>query len=256
MSDTARDKLTKRDQTVAGLLKFAPWLFFILLAFPLPILFLLFFLIAASTEAAAVYLFLFFLSGALGIATGVTSTILLLLYRHRWYLRLRDRIAANGITAGEVKWFWTELTTAERNALKEINRQNALLGDAYSETLAARLMATRIRQRADRELLKVRRRLNQVQGLRGADTTLLLTQLHSDQERLQGVKNEATSRLAKAKARLQSIEAAASRDSNIEIEMMMDQLSFSQEYLPLLLEMTELESSVEQAEPQLPRQKR
>lgn len=243
MVELKRGKLTPRDESLARLLKLAPWLSLFLLTLPAPILFFLLFLLTTTTESAVLYLFLSILSGGVGLAAALLIMVFLSIYRKRWLARLRDRLAENGITAGEVEWFLPELTTAERASLKEITTQDLLLGDAYRETLAARLMATRIKQRANRELVRVRRRLNQAERLKGAETTSLVTALQSDRDRLEQVSNEAEARLIKAKAQLQMIEASASRETQkTEMELMMGQLSFTQEYLPLLMEMSQLES--------------
>ena len=252
MIELKRGKLTPRDESLARLLKLAPWLSLFLLTLPAPLLFFLLFLLTTTTESAVLYLFLSLLSGGLGLAAALLMIVFLSIYRKRWLARLRDRLAENGITAGEVEWFLPELTTAERAALKEITKQDLLLGDAYRETLAARLMATRIKQRANRELVRVRRRLNQAQRLKGAETASLVTALQSDRDRLERVSNEADARLIKAKAQLQTIEASASRETQkTEMDLMMGQLSFTQEYLPLLMEMSQLESgALEREDPQ------
>lgn len=231
---------------MARILTVAPWVSFSLLAFPAPLLFLVLLILSTTTESAALYLFLSVLSGVVGVMAGLVIVVLLVLYRRRWLTDLRDRLAENGITAREIDWFLAELTSEERKALAELKKQNPLLADAYKETLAGRLMATRIKRRAERELVRVRRRLNQAKYLKGTDTSALLSELHADRQRLEQVNQEAQSRLAKAKAQLQSIEASASRESNrAEIELMMNQLSFTQEYLPLLMEMSQLEAGLD-----------
>ena len=252
MIELKRGKLTPRDESLARLLKLAPWLSLFLLTLPAPLLFFLLFLLTTTTESAVLYLFLSLLSGGVGLAAALLIIIFLSIYRKRWLARLRDRLAINGITAGEVEWFLPELTTAERAALTEITKQDLLLGDAYRETLAARLMATRIKQRANRELVRVRRRLNQAERLKGAETTSLVTALQSDRDRLEQVSSEAEARLIKAKAQLQTIEASASRETQkTEMDLMMGQLSVTQEYLPLLMEMSQLESGgLEREDPQ------
>src|SRR5205807_8360154 len=127
-----------------------------------------------------------------------------------------------------------ELTTAERKALKQMEARNPLLADAYSETLAARLMATRLINRTKRDLLLVERRLNRVAMIQGADTSSLQHELQADQAKLQSIKQEAAGRLAESQARLQMIEAAASRDlTHSESNLMLQRLSAAQEHLPL-----------------------
>jgi hypothetical protein len=155
---------------------------------------------------------------------------------------LRDRLAADGITADEVAWFSAELTSAEREALREITKQNPLLADAYAETLASRLTATRIIARTKGEQLKVERRINRARTIIGADTTSLLEDLESDHRKLEELKWEATGRLAEAKARLQMIEASASRTLNqTDTDLMLRRLTAAQEHLPLSIEMAKLQ---------------
>ena len=235
-------KLTPRDKAFLRVLKWTPWLAFALLTLPVPIVFLLLFFTATATETAAVYLLLSLFSFGLGAVLGLLIVTILFFYRRTWLRRLRDRLAADGITAAEVDWFTPELTSAERKALKELRNQNALLADAYQETLASRLTATRIRQKASHELLRVERRINQARLLSSVDNAGLLGDLEADHERFVQVKNEAGARLTEAKARLQTIEAAASRSlSQIETDLMLQRLSASQNQLPLALEMAKLE---------------
>ena len=120
-----------------------------------------------------------------------------------------DRLASDGITASEVTWFTSELTSEERLNLSEIQKTNPLLADAYQETLASRLTATRIIGRSKRELLKVTRRINNARALVDADTSGLITDLEADRRNWRFA-NESTARLAEAKPATND-EAAASR---------------------------------------------
>jgi hypothetical protein len=239
---TIQGKITAHEERVAQALKWLPWLSFFGAALPLPVLFLVLFFGAAATETAAFYFFLSVLSAALGVGAGLTLVLVLLLYRKRWMQRLRDRLAVDGITASEVRWFMPELTTAERKALAQISERSELLADAYSETLAARLMATRLINRTKQDLLLVERRLNRVILIQGADTNTLQRELQTDRAKLASTRQEAAARLAEAQARLQTIEAAASRNlSHGESYLMMQRLSAAQEHLPLSMEMAKLE---------------
>ncbi|MGH9883211.1 MAG: hypothetical protein ACRD6N_17380 [Pyrinomonadaceae bacterium] len=238
-------KLKDKDEMIASLWKWLPWLSFFLVTLPAPIAFFLFFLTAGAADSAAFFLFLVLLSFGLGALAGLSVLVLLLLYRRRWFRRLRDRLAEDGITAAEVTWFTPELTSAERQTLREIQQQNPLLADAYCETLASRLTATRIITRVREERLKVERRLNRARALVGADTASLLTDLQSDHQQLEHLRNEATGRLAEARARLQMIEAAASRTLNqTETNSMLRRLTESQNHLPLAIEMAKLEQQI------------
>jgi len=235
-------KLTAKDQKLANFLYWIPWIVFPVIALPFPILFFFLFLTSAATDTAAVFLLMAGVSLALGAFGGVIIMLMLYLYRKRWLRRLRDKLAEDGITATEVVWFIQELSSAERKTLAEIGRNSPLLADAYRETLATRLTASRIIARSDKELVKVRSRVNRARTLAGADTATLLLDLESDQQQLQSLKTEAKARLVEARARLQTIEAAASRTLNLpETQAMLRRLSATQEHLPLVIEMAQLE---------------
>ncbi len=230
---------------IARLLKWLPWLSFFLLTLPAPVVFLALFLTASATDTAAFYLVFAVLSFGIGALVGLLVVLAFFLYRRRWLARLRDRLAEDGITAGEVRWFRSELTSAERKTLDEVQKQNPLLADAYCETLAARLTASRIIARARGERLKVERRMNRARSLLGADTTSLLNDLQADHQQLEALRSEATSRLAEARARLQMIEAAASRTLNQrETDLMLQRLTASQNHFPLAIEMARLEQQM------------
>jgi hypothetical protein len=237
-----KGKLSGKDATTARLLKVAPWIAMVATSVPAPLVFLVLFLTATATDSAAVYLLLAGLSLTVGFALGVVIAALLLLYRRSWLAKLRDRLASDGITANEVVWFRSELTTAERKALPEIEQSNPLLADAYLETLASRLTASRIVARSKRELLKVERNINRARMLRTPEANALEKDLAADHEKLEHLRQQANDHLMKAKTRLQVIEATASRTLNEgETEMMMQRLGSSQDQLPLVLEMAQWE---------------
>lgn len=242
MIQNTTGKISARDERLAQLLTWVPWLSLVLVIIPLPVVFLLLFLTSTATDSAAVYLLLSFVSLGLGLVVGLALVILLLLFRRRWRMRLRDRLAVDGITAGEVGWFETELSSEERKTWRELKANNPLLADAYCETLAARLTATRITARARGEILRVERQINRTRNLRGVDTSQLLNDLIADRERVDSLRQEAATRLLASKARLQTIEAAANRAlSRSETELMLRRLVSSQEQFPLALEMAKLE---------------
>ena len=228
---------------MARALKIAPWVAIVAASLPGPILFLFLFLTATAADSAAVYLLLAGLSLALGFAVGLLIAAVLFLYRRRWLTKLRDRLASDGITANEVVWFRSELTSAERAALDEIQLSNPLLADAYAETLASRLTASRTISRARREILQVERRLNRARSLgAGSETASLQEDLIADRERLDQLRQLAAQHLSRAKTRLQEIEATASRKLNeAETELMIQRLGATQDQLPLVLEMAQLE---------------
>ena len=255
MLEKTSGKLNTGDERIARVLSWTPWLSLALVTIPLPLVFLVLFLAAGATDTAAMYLLLSFVSLGLGLVVGLIVLIFLLLYRRRWHGRLRDRLAADGITAAEVPWFSSELSSEERKTWDELKQKNPLLADAYCETLAARLTATRIVARARGETLKVERQINRSRHLPGVDTSSLLGDLTDDRERSEKLRQEATLRLSEAKARLQTIEAAANRSlSQKETDLMLRRLAASQEHSPLVLEMARIEQEalreIGQSQPQ------
>ncbi len=238
----SRGKLSGKDATTARLLKIAPWVAVLATSLPAPLVFLVLFLTTATTESAAVYLLLAGLSLTLGFALGILIAIFLLIYRRRWLSKLRDRLASDGITANEVVWFRSELTSAERASLAEIERSNPLLADAYLETLANRLTASRIISRSKREMLRVERQINRARTLNTPESASLQKELAADHEKLDQLRQQANDHLVKAKTRLQSIEATARRKlTEGETNMMMQRLGSAQDQLPLVLEIAQLE---------------
>ena len=241
-TEQLQGKLSSKDLTTSRVLKIAPWIALVAASIPAPLVFLVLFLATTTTESAAVYLLLAGLSLTLGFALGVVIAAILLIYRRKWLSKLRDRLASDGITANEVVWFRSELTSAERKALAEIEQSNPLLADAYMETLANRLTASRIISRSKREMLKVERQLNRARTVRSPESTALQKDLTEDRERLDQVRQRASEHLAKAKTRLQVIEATASRKlSQGETDLMMQRLGSAQDQLPLVLELAQIE---------------
>ena len=113
---------------MSQLFSWAPWLSFVAVSLPLPIVFLILFLTASANDTAAIYLLLSFVSMGLGLVVGLITLILLLLYRRRWHSRLRDRLAADGITAAEVEWFTSELSSEERKIWGELKQKESVVG--------------------------------------------------------------------------------------------------------------------------------
>ena len=242
LTSQPKGKLSGKEVTTARLLKVAPWVAVAATTLPAPLVFLVLFMSTAATDSAAVYLLLAGLSLTLGFALGVVIAAILMIYRRNWLAKLRDRLASDGITANEVVWFRSELTSAERKALDEIEQSNPLLADAYMETLANRLTASRIISRSKREMLKVERQMNRARTLRTPESNALVKELETDHQRLDHLRQQANDHLVKTKTRLQVIEATASRKLNEgETEMMMQRLGRAQDQLPLVLEMAQLE---------------
>jgi hypothetical protein len=236
-------RVNSSDERTASLLRWAPWLSFALLTLAPPLFFL--FVYFASAEDAALYLLLAMTSLVLGSAAGLIVAIALLFYRRHWAAGIRERLASDGITANEIPWFIGELTSAERRALKQIQLQSPLLADAYSETLAIRLNATRLVASARRELLQVRQRTNRATRIQGADTSALLQDLQQDLARLENVQVAGQRSLSEAEARLQTIEAAASRGSGwAETNYMLQRLTQGHANVPMALEAARIEQQI------------
>lgn len=233
-------RITPREKLMSRIFQWAPWLAFFLVALPVPFYFLLKYF--SSSQDAALNILLAMTSLAVGSIIGFAVTLFLLYYRRHWAQKVRDRVGADGVTAEELPWFMSELTTSERQALKEIEAKNPLLADAYRETLASRITATRVVANAKRELLLVERRQNRTAYIQGADTSSLQAELRADRERLEQVKLEGSERRAEAETRLQMIEAASSRGSTWdETNIALHRLNVSRDQIPLALESARLE---------------
>lgn len=245
LTSQTKGKLSGKDAKTALVLRHAPWITVLLASLPAPFVFLVLYFTAAAFESAALFLLLAGLSLIFGFAVGLVLAAILLIYRRFWLSKLRDRLASDGITANEVVWFRSELTSAERKSLSEIERSNPLLADAYLETLANRLTAARIMARSRKEMLKVERQINRARTLRTAESASLQKDLAEDHKRLKNLHQQAGEHLTQAKTRLQVIEATASRQLNHdETEMMMRRLGSAQNQLPLVLEIAQLEQQI------------
>ena len=227
-------KLTAREKRVARLWQTVPWLTLAGVTAVPPLAFLLAYLLSGFSP---LFLVLTLTSLPFSLIAAIIVTLVLLVFRRRWARDFRDRLASDGITADEVGFFLTELTAGERRALREMEDRQPLLADAYRETLALRLNASRLTSSARRDLLQVERRINRARYLNAPDTSVLLEELASDRNRLEKLKQEGASRRAEAEARLQMIEAAASRGASwAETNYMLQRLDEGRKNLPLGLE--------------------
>lgn len=216
------------------------------LALPLPIVFIaLYALFGTTTSAAAFYIFMALITGGAGFLLGLIVMLAMFWRRAAWLKSLRERLASDGIKTSEVVWFEKELTSAERKSLRELDRSDRMLADAYRETLASRLTATRILGSTRDELLLVQRRQNKLKYLKGENTQSLQQELQEDQKRLETVRGEADSLLVEAKTRLEAIEAAARRGTQLAgSEQALRQLSERTQQLPLALESARIEDEI------------
>ena len=242
MSDKHNSRLTTKERTTLFLLQFAPWLAFLIIALPAPFYFLLRYFNAASGSESGENMLAAMASLALGSIIGLIVVVMMFLYRWQWEKKLRNRLAADGVTSDELTWFTAELTKAERRTLSEIESRNLLLADAYRETLAARVTATRVAAHARREALAVERRIQNTSRLQTVERATLEADLRSDRERLNRIETEASERHAQAEARLLMIEAAAGRNaSDDETRIALQRLELAEAQVPYSLENARLE---------------
>lgn len=194
---------------------------------------------------AALVLFAGIIATVIGFISGIV-TAAMLAYRHSaWSAEMRDRIAAHGIRAEELAWFRNEIKSNEKRALKAVESQDLLLADAYRETLASRLTATRIVKSSKRELLFAKRRQNSLKQLKSARGGDFQSEIARDVEKIGNINTEAKLMLAEAEARLQMIEAAASRGGGIaDSELALKKLSARSAELPLALESAKMSEEI------------
>ncbi|HYY93986.1 MAG TPA: hypothetical protein VE713_05670 [Pyrinomonadaceae bacterium] len=235
----SRDNTTAGERAKARLLRWSPLFVFLMLALPLPAYFL--FRYFTATEAVGEYLLLALTSLGLASVFGLLAALAVLFYRKFWERRLRERLAADGVTEGELSWFMSELTDAERRALRQMSARSPLLADAYRETLAARVTAARVLARARAEAEVVERRLRSAAGLPAENRRQLEEDLQKDRARLARVQTEAAEHYRESEVRLQTIEAMADRDaSHAETELALQRLGSVHENVPLGLDATRL----------------
>ena len=234
-------KLAAGDRLTLRLLQIAPWLAFLLLALPAPVYFFLRYL--AADEAPGEWLLVAMTTLGIGAVAGAFVAALIVVYRLFWMRRLRERLSADGVTSAELHYFTRELTRDERRALKEIEQQHPALAEAYRDTLAARVTATRLRARLDREAETVGRRLAEASRVQSAERATLEAELRADGERLARVTEDMRARQAQAETRLRAIEAAAARGASLqETSIALDRLELTDAHNARALEDVRLEA--------------
>ena len=160
-------KLTAREKRLARIWATAPWLALGGVTVAPPAALLLAYLLSGFSP---LFLVLAITSVPFSLIAALAVLVFLLLYRRRWARQLRNRLASDGITADEVGFFLNELTSGEKRALREMEKRQPLLADAYRETLALRLNASRLTSSARRNLLQVERRISRARYLNAPDT--------------------------------------------------------------------------------------
>ena len=234
-------EITRKDLLKDKILKNSAWIVPIVLPIlPAIVISLSGFL---TSNPVLIFLSLFWLVG--GFIFGLISSGALLIYRQRWLSRIREKLAVDGIKTEEVQWFMHELTSTERKSLKELEREDRLLGDAYRETLASRLTSSRIVKSAKSELLLVKRRENKLKSLKSQTSSELQIVLKDDREKLEEIKREAEQMKVEAETRLQLIEAAARRGTSFaDTELALKKLSSRSAELPLALEALKMQDEI------------
>jgi len=230
-----RDGLTPGERAKSRLLKWSPLAAFLLLTLPLPAYFLFRYFTAA--ENVGEYMLFALTSLAVFSIFGLAAAFAVIFYRKLWERKLRERLASDGVTAEELRWFESELTEEQRRTLAEMDARRPLLADAYRETLAARLTAARVLSNARRDAELVERRIRTAEGFQTSNRAELEGGLRKDRERLSRVEGEAAGHLSEMDARLLFIESLASRDaSEAETETALRRLGSARESLPLGVE--------------------
>jgi hypothetical protein len=246
------DAVSKYDVTPRELargrnLKAAAWLTPVVLAgAPALVTFLLLFFFAATPPVAAT---IFFLGVIVTVLAFIASLILSGTFAFRyskWKDATREKIAADGIKAEEIEWFTRELRPAEKRALREISAHDLLLADAYRETLASRLTASRIIKSSRRELTETNKRLARVRNLRSQRNADFQAQIQNDIGKLNAINNDAKEMLAEAETRLQMIEAAAMRGGGLaDSALALKKLTARTAELPIALEQAKMAEEIQ-----------
>jgi hypothetical protein len=239
MSDLAGpNDITKRDLARGRNLKIAAVAAPPVLAGAPFLLFLALTLIFGSTPPiAATFFFLGLILTVIGFVLGLGLSGFFIYRRANWSRELRERMAARGVRAEEVDWFRNELKSSEKRGLRLLSGRDPLLADAYRETLASRLTASRIVKSSKKELLLMQRRQNKLKYNRSESSKRFQSELGEDLRKIRSINDEAKQMLAEAEVRLQMIEAAAVRGTSIaDSELALKKLSNRAAELPLALE--------------------
>lgn len=238
-------EITRKDLAKDKLLKIGAWSSpFLLAAIPAAIFFFLF-LLASAPAQAAVWFFLVVASLIGGFILGLLISGGLMFYRSRWLTQVRERLAVDGIKAQEVEWFKHELTAAERRSLQEIEAKNLLLGDAFRDSLAARLTATRIEKSTRQELALIKRRQGKLKYSKAENSAAFQEELKKDFEKLNEIQKEAEAMRVEAENRMHQIETAARHGTNFsETEIALKKLAARTSELPLALESARMEEEI------------
>ena len=219
----------------------------------LPAVFFIFLgLVLSGTALMPLTVFLGILLTVLGFLTGIVLSGVFAFRHSKWTAEMRERIAAYGIKAEELSWFRSEIRSSEKRALKAMENADELLADAYRDTLASRLTATRIIRSSKQELQASKRRQQKLRQFKSENSKAFREEIDKDIANISRIHNEAKEMQSEAESRLQMIEAAASRGSNMEENRVaLEKLALRSSELPLALkealQTEELRKSVEKA---------
>jgi hypothetical protein len=201
---------------------------------------LLMFVFGATPPIAATFFFIGLILTIIGFVVGLGLSGFFAIRHASWSKEIRERIAADGIKAEEIEWFRNELKANEKRALREMQRTDPMLEDAYRETLASRLTATRIVRSSQKELFLAKRRqakIKQLKKLSKDSAQQFSAEIDRDLQKIGSINDEAKLMLEEAESRLQLIEAAAARGSHLaDSELALKKLSARAAELPLALE--------------------
>jgi hypothetical protein len=240
-----RYEITRGDLVKDKALKIGAWTVPLVFSVLPALLFFLFFMLSSAPPVAVGWLFLTVVSLIGGFLFGLAISGGLMVYRSRWLAKVRERLAVDGIKANEVDWFAHELTTQEKKSLKEIESRNLLLADAFRDTLAASLTATRILKSTKYELLLAQKRQGKLKYLKSENSTNLQNDLKEDIAKLSKIKTEADEMRIEAETRIQMIEAASRRGGSLaDTELALKKLSARTQELPMALESAKMEEEI------------
>lgn len=241
MYEITKKEMDRGRKLIAGAVA-APVL---LTGIPAIITLLLLLLLPMAPPVAVVVLFVGIVVTVVGFLAGMFTMGLLVHRRTKWTKEMRERIAAHGIGAEEIGWFMHELKSSEKRALRSIEGRDLLLGDAYRETLASRLTATRIVRSSKKELLLAKRRQNSLKQLKAANSDGFREEIQRDIEKVSSIHDDAKTMLAESEARLQMIEAAAARGGSLaDNELALKKLAARRNELPLALESAKMTDEI------------
>jgi hypothetical protein len=212
---------------------------------PAAVTLVLLFLAATTPPVAAVILFAGAVATAIGFIVGIVMATIFAQRRSSWTREMREKIAADGIKAEEVDWFRRELRPNEKRALKAVEARDPLLADAYRETLASRLTASRIIRSSWAELSLARKRESSIKRLKSSRANDFQAEIARDIEKIGKINEEAKMMLVEAESRLQMIEAAAARQGSMaSSELALKKLSARAAELPMALEAAKMSEEI------------